>query len=82
LLTSMMFQGLVWVVTKTVNWKAIILSTLGNFIVSFILGFAILMVSGLSGIPRHMIFVYGGCYLTFFTIVAFLQTNRLGKNTH
>jgi hypothetical protein len=78
LLTSVVFQGLLYIVTKTFDWKATFLATVVNFIISFIIGFGILMLSGLSGIPRHMIFVYGGCYLTFFTIVTILHANRLG----
>jgi hypothetical protein len=77
LFTSILFQGLVCVLTKVFDWKAVTLATIVNFILSFIVGFGLLMISGLSGIPRHLIFLYGGCYMTFFTIVTVLQTNRL-----
>ena len=77
LFTSVVFQVLVWIVTKTFDWKAATLATIVNCILSFVVGFGLLMISGLSGIPRHLIFLYGGCYITFFTIVIILQLNRL-----
>jgi|GEM_PF-5609061 len=79
LLTSVMFQGIVWMIVKSIDWKAVILGTIGNFILSFIVGFGIFVVSGMSGIPRHLILIYGGCYLTFFTVVTILQSNRLNE---
>lgn len=81
LMSSVLFQGLIWMIAKTLDWKAVILGTIVNFILSFIIGFGILMVIGLSGIPRHLIFLYGGCYLTFFTFVTVLQSNRLKTKT-
>jgi uncharacterized Tic20 family protein len=81
LLTSVLFQGLIWIIVKVFDWKAAILATIVNFILSCVLGFGILMVSGLSGIPRHLIFLYGGCYVTFFSIVTVLQSNRLKTKT-
>jgi len=81
LLTSVLFQGLIWMIVKEFDWKAAILGTVGNFVCSFFIGFGILMVSGLSGIPRHLIFLYGGCYLIFFTVVTILQSNRLRGST-
>jgi hypothetical protein len=77
LLTSLLFQGLIWIITETFDWKAVILGTIVNFILSFIVGFGILMLSDLNDTPRHLIFIYGGCYMTFFTIVTILQSNRL-----
>ena len=77
LLTSVALQVIIWMIVKTIDWKAVILATIANFIFSFIVGFGILTALGLSGIPKHLIFVYGGCYMTFFTIVTFLQINRL-----
>jgi hypothetical protein len=82
LVTSVLFHGLVWFIVKTIDWKSVILSTVVNFILSFIIGIGILMISGLSGIPRHMIFVYGGCYLTFFIIVTVLQSYKLRELKH
>jgi hypothetical protein len=78
LFTSILFQGLVWILTRVFDWKAATLATIVNFILSIIVGFEILMISGLGGIPRHLIFLYGGCYITFFTLVTVLQSNRLG----
>ena len=80
LVTSVLFQVLVSIVVKAIDWKAALLATIANFILSFIFGFGILMVSGLEGFPRHMIFIYGGCFLTFFTIVTLLQTKRLRES--
>jgi hypothetical protein len=78
LFTSTLFQGLIWLLTKVFDWKAVTLATIVNFILSFIVGFGLLIISGLSGIPRHLILLYGGCYMTFFTIVTVVQANRLG----
>src|SRR6187549_2075493 len=64
LLTSMLFQGLVWVVVKTFDWKAVILGTIVNFISSFIVGFFIMIFSGIDGTSTDLILLYGGCYLT------------------
>jgi hypothetical protein len=77
LFTSILFQGLIWVLTKVFDWKAATLATIVTYILSFIVGFGLLMISGLSGIPSHLIFLYGSCYMTFFTVVTVLQTNRL-----
>jgi hypothetical protein len=77
LLTSIIFQGLIWTISKVLDWKFAVLGTIVNYIFSFILGFGILTISGLSGIPRHLIFIYGACYMTMFTIVTILQSNRV-----
>lgn len=37
--TSILFQGLIWVITKTLDWKTAVVATIGNTIISFILGF-------------------------------------------
>ncbi len=79
LITSIVFQGIVWMVTKVLDWKTVTLATFVNFILSFIVGFGFLTISGLSGIPRHLIFLYGGCYMTFFTLITVLQSNRLRR---
>jgi len=81
LLTSLLLQGLIWITTKTFDWKAVVLSTVVNFFVSFIVGLIILRISGLTGIPKHLIFLYGGCYLTFFVLVTITQANRLNAKT-
>jgi hypothetical protein len=81
LLTAVLFQGLVWLVIKSIDWKAAVLSTIVNFILSFIVGFGIFVVSGLEGFPRHLILVYGSCFLIFFTIVTVLQSNRLRERS-
>lgn len=80
LLASILFQGLIWIITKTFDWKAALFATVGNSIVSFILGFMIMMASGLSGIPRHLMFVYGGCFVTIFALLTLLQARRLRAN--
>jgi hypothetical protein len=77
LLASMLFQGLIWLIAKTLDWKIAIAATVGNSIISFILGFGIIMMSGLSGIPRHLIFVYGGCFLIIFAALTSLQIRKL-----
>jgi hypothetical protein len=77
LLTSIFFQGAVWTVVKAIDWKAASLATIVNSALSFIVGFGIFMVSDLEGFPRHLIFIYGACFLTFFTVVTILQANRL-----
>jgi hypothetical protein len=82
LFTSILFQGLVWIVTKVFDWKAATLATIINFIISFIVGFGVLMISGLSGVPKHLIFVYGSCYLASFIVVTVLQSNRVRTNTN
>jgi hypothetical protein len=79
LVTAVLFQVLVWLVVKSIDWKAVVLTTIVNFILSFIAGFGIFIVSGLEGFPRHLIFIYGGCFLIFFTIVTVLQSNRLNN---
>ena len=79
LVTSILFQGLVYVFTKSFDLKAATLATIVNFIVSFIVGFGLLLISGLSGIPRHLIFLYGGCYLTLFTIITIWQAKKQNR---
>jgi hypothetical protein len=81
LFTSILFQGAIWVITKVFDWKAVVFATIANFILSYIVGLGVLMVSGLSGIPRHLIFTYGGCYLTFLSIVTVAQSGRLRAKT-
>jgi hypothetical protein len=78
--TSILFQGLIWIITKTLNWKTALVATIGNSIISFILGFIIILTSGLSGIPRHLIFVYGACFMTIFALVTIMQTRKLKTN--
>jgi|LakMenE18May11ns_1017448.scaffolds.fasta_scaffold8309591_1 hypothetical protein len=78
--TSIIFQGLIWIITRTLDWKTAIVATIGNTIISFILGFIIIMASGLSGIPRHLIFVYGACFMTIFALVTIKQIRKLKKN--
>jgi hypothetical protein len=41
--TSVVFQGVVWIMTKAADWKVIILGTIANFILSYVVGFGILM---------------------------------------
>jgi hypothetical protein len=79
LVTSVVFQAIVWLMMKKIFWKATLLATIVNFFLSFIIGFAILIISGLSGIPRHIIFIYGGWYLMFFTMVTVLQSFRTNE---
>jgi len=78
-LSSLLFQGFIWFIEKTIAWKFVLLSTIVNFIVSFILGLGMLMWSGLYGIPKHLIFIYGGCYITCFILVVLLQMNKINK---
>lgn len=75
LLTSIIFQGVLWMAKKN-TWKYSILATLVNYILSFFLGFSILMLSGLSGIPKHLILIYSGCYLILFSGIVILQINK------
>lgn len=77
LITSILFQTLISLVTRTIDWKTTPLATIVNFIISFIAGFGILMITGLSGIPKHLIFIYGGCYMTIFSVVTIIQIRRL-----
>jgi len=75
--TSILFQILIWIIARSLNWKAAILSTVVNFVFSVIIGFIILYVFGITGIPRHLIFLYGTCYMIFFSMVTVWQTTRL-----
>ena len=75
--TSVLFQGLAWMISRKIEWKAALIATIGNYILSFFVGLGVLAVSGLSGIPRHLIFVYGACHVTFFIIVTVSQSSRL-----
>lgn len=77
LLTSILFQVLVWIITKSLHWKAAIIGTIVNFFFSAIFGFAVLLVLGIRGIPKYLIFTYGCCYITFFCFVMILQLARL-----
>jgi hypothetical protein len=81
LVTSVIFQIIVSLVAKRIDWKSAILGTIINFILSYIIGVGILILSGLEGIPRELIFIYGGCYLIFFTIVTVLQSYRLNQTS-
>lgn len=80
LFASILFQGLIWIITKKLDWKAAVTATIGNSIVSLILGFGIITIIGLSGIPRHMIFVYGSCFVSIFAAVTILQTTKPQTN--
>lgn len=77
LMTSILFQVIVWIVSRVLVWKLAMLATAVNYIVSFVLGFAILMLSGLSGIPKHLIFIYGGCFMTIFSVVTIRQLSKM-----
>jgi len=76
LLTSILFQIAVSILLKYFNWKAVALSTIGNFIGSTIIVFFILSSLDIAGIPRHLIFIYGCCYVTVFVIVIIVQLKR------
>ncbi len=77
LLTSILFQGLVWLTTDQIDWRLAILGTIVNFILSPFIGAIVLMSSGLSGISRELIFIYGTCFLTIFAISTIWQVYRL-----
>ena len=77
LLTSVLFQGLVWIVVKTFDWKAVILGTIVNYILSFIVGFFIMTLPIVGSNSSDLILLYGGCYLIFFITVTLLQSYRL-----
>jgi hypothetical protein len=77
LITSILFQGLVWTSIKVIDWKAALLATIVNFILSFIVALGIFTVSGLEGFPRQLILIYGASFLTFLITVTLLQAYRL-----
>jgi hypothetical protein len=79
LITSIVFQGVIFLIIKQIDWKAAILATIVNFILSYIIGLGILIVLELSGTPQNLILVYGACYITFFTIVTALQSYRANE---
>lgn len=76
-LTSVLFQVLICIIGKKIDWKPALLSTVVNVIVSFIIGACILMMSTVSGIPKHLIFIYGICYITIFVVITALQIRRI-----
>jgi hypothetical protein len=63
MITSTILQVLISQTTGVLSLKFALLSPLANGILSFILGFVFWDLTELEGIPRHLIFIYGGCYL-------------------
>jgi hypothetical protein len=76
LFTSFLF----YIFSGIFDLKAATLAIIINFVLSFFMGLGLLLISGLSGITRHLIFIYGGCYMTFLTILTFIQSRRLMKD--
>ena len=77
---SILFQVPIWAITKKLNWEKVFLATIGKTVLSSILGLLIIVASGLSGIPRHLIFVYGACFMAIFTLVTIKQIRKTKIN--
>jgi hypothetical protein len=77
LLTSCVFETILCIIIKSFNWKIFLLKTVTNFIISVFVGFTVLLLTGLSGVPRHLIMIYGCCYMLFFSILTIWQLKRL-----
>jgi hypothetical protein len=76
LLSSIVVQSIVSAMLGLITWKVVLLGTIGNVILSFVVGLMTLLASGLSGIPRHLILVYGLCYMAFFAASVVFQALR------
>jgi hypothetical protein len=76
-LSSLGFQLLVLITTGRRDWIAIVLSTVANVFVSFIIGLIIVLTFNLKAIPYQIILIYGACYLTYFSVVVILQAFRM-----
>jgi hypothetical protein len=80
LLTAIVFHAVASLVAKIIEWRIILLSTIVNFILSFIFGFSILIASQLTGRGKEIIFIYGSCFLFIFSAMIFLMAYRLSEN--
>ena len=73
LVTSSLFQIIISQTTKAMTITYGFIFTIVNCGLSFVLGFIFWTVSNISGIPRHLIFIYGGCFLTILSTVTILK---------
>ena len=73
LTTSAIFNIFVSLTTKVLTIKFGLLTTISNGFISLIIGFIFWTVTEISGIPRHLIFIYGGCYLLFLFLLTILK---------
>ena len=63
LTSSAIFNLFISQTTKILSLKFGLLTTVFNGFISLILGFIFWTVTEIDGIPRQLIFIYGGCYL-------------------
>ena len=73
LTSSAIFNIFISQTTKILSLKFGLLTTLLNSFISLILGFIFWTVTEISGIPRHLIFIYGGCYLLILSSLTILK---------
>jgi len=76
LIASALFQGFIIVFAKKVKWLPMLLGTVGNFVLSFVIGFIIFLSAKLQGTPRELIIIYGVCYLTIFSVSIVYQARE------
>lgn len=67
-------------INGSIKLKMMLLGTLANLIVSIISGFAIMLIFSIDGIPKQLIYLFGGCYLSIFTLLI-IGTNTESKAT-
>ncbi|MEI9917486.1 MAG: hypothetical protein WDO14_01640 [Bacteroidota bacterium] len=71
--TSVLFQGLMYYMLKTINWKLAILSTIVNLLLSIMFTILIIDWGDLSESTKELVTVYGWCYMVLFSVVAWIQ---------
>lgn len=71
--TSMIFQGAMYWMLKSINWKLAILSTIVNLLVSIGLTIIIIDWGEFSESAQQLIIIYSWCYMVIFSVVAWIQ---------
>jgi hypothetical protein len=80
LVTPIVFEILVSLITKVLVWRIFLLSTIINFLLSFVFGFFILVGFRLGGSSQEIILVYGSCFLCMFSIITVIQAYRFSES--
>ena len=77
--TNILFNVAVWSSTGF-NVLMRLLTPLIICLVSFILGLIVWQVTDITGIPRHLIFIYGGSHLSIFTLGTIVLAFKFDKS--
>ena len=71
--TSVLYQGAIYFMLKSINWKLAILSTIVNLLVSIMLTILIVDWGEYSESAPQLIVIYGWCYMLIFSMLAWVQ---------